>query len=175
MAASGDKLGASILPSMDEFVSQHGRRPRILVVTVGQNIWIEAARDEGVQGDGAKIMATAFADLGFDVDLSPNLGNSFVDSKEIVRQSIENDVHAVGLSIQIAAGDDDYNVLSWVSELITELKAQEADDILVVTGGDILDVDYKALELAGVTVSLRSNTQMLLAAKQLLAAIVRDF
>lgn len=178
MAASANKPGESILPSIDEFMNQQGRRPRILVVPVNIGLQAENSQDPGAQGNGAKIIATAFADLGFDVDLSPNCrngwGNGCGNSKEIVHQAIENDVHVISLSIQIAAGADDYNVLPCVSELITELKTQDADDILVVTSGDILDEDHKAIEQIGVAVSLRPDTQMLVAVKQLLAAIVSD-
>ncbi len=187
LATKGDRSGVSILQLMDEFVNQQGRRPRILVVAVGQDIQAESSRDVGVQSSGAKIIATAFADLGFDVDLSPTCA----DSKEIVRQAIENDVHLVALSIHVATGtgigaengegandkgtdDESANVLSRVSELIAEFKTQDAEDILVVTGGDLSDADHKALEQIGVTLSLRPDTQMLLAANQLLVAIVSN-
>lgn len=174
MAASAEQPGESILPSIDEFMSQQGRRPRILVVPVKIGLQAEKLQNSGGQDNGAKIIATAFADLGFDVDLSPNCRDGCGNSKEIVRQAIENDVHVIDLSIQIAAGAGDHNVLSCVSELIAELQTQDADDIRVITSGDILGEDHQALEQVGVSISLTPEMQMLVVAKRLLAAIVSD-
>lgn len=178
MAASADKIGESILPLMDCFMSQQGRRPRILVVSVELGLQVDNSEDYGAQNGGAKIIATAFADLGFDADISPRcggwVGDSCTDSNGIVRQAIENDVHVICLSIQIVADSGEYNVLSCVSELIRELKTQDADEILVIMSGDILDEDLKAIEQLGVLISLRPDMQMLPAAKKVLKAIARD-
>jgi methylmalonyl-CoA mutase len=112
------------------FEQKHGRRPRMLVAKMGQD-----GHDRG-----AKVIATAFADVGFDIDLSP----LFSTPAEVAKQAIENDVHVVGVSSQ-AAGHK-----TLVPELIAELRHQGADDIIVVAGGVIPRQDYDFLFEAGV-------------------------
>lgn len=114
-----------------DFETNNGRRPRILVAKMGQD-----GHDRG-----AKVVATAFADAGFDVDLAP----LFSTPEEVARQAIENDVHAVGVS-SLAAGHK-----TLVPDLIEELSKQGASDIKVFVGGVIPKQDYKFLEEKGVS------------------------
>lgn len=146
-----DQNWMNIASDIDAFVVQHGRRPRMLVCKMGQD-----GHDRG-----AKVIATAFADVGFDIDLSP----MFSTPQEVARQAIENDVHVIGVSSQ-AAGHK-----TLVPELFAELKAQEADDILVVVGGVIPKTDYDFLKSAGVVGIFGPGTQIPAAAKDVLAAI----
>lgn len=118
------------LRDIENFVKEHGRRPRILVGKMGQD-----GHDRG-----AKVIATAFADLGFDVDIGP----LFQTPSEVAKQAVENDVHIVGISSQAGAHK------ALVPELINELKKMGAGDIMVVVGGIIPQQDYAALEKAGV-------------------------
>jgi methylmalonyl-CoA mutase len=113
----------------DAFLEKHGRRPRILVAKMGQD-----GHDRG-----QKVIATAFADLGFDVDIGP----LFQTPEETARQAAENDVHIVGAS-SLAAGH-----LTLVPELKAALAALGRDDIMVVVGGVIPPQDYDALHAAG--------------------------
>lgn len=113
-----------------EFALQEGRNPRIMIAKMGQD-----GHDRG-----AKVIATAFADLGFDVDIAP----LFQTPQEVARQAIENDVHVVGAS-SLAAGHK-----TLVPELIQELRAAGREDILVVAGGVIPQQDYDFLFKAGV-------------------------
>jgi methylmalonyl-CoA mutase len=133
------------------FEKSHGRRPRMLVCKMGQD-----GHDRG-----AKVIATAFADLGFDIDLSP----MFSTPEEVARQAIENDVHVIGASSQ-AAGHK-----TLVPELIQELKKQGADDIIVVAGGVIPKKDYEYLYNRGVKCVFGPGTKIPPAAKQVLQAI----
>lgn len=110
---------------------------------------------------GAKVIATAFADLGFDIDLSP----MFSTPEEVARQAVENDVHVVGVSSQ-AAGHK-----TLVPQLISELKRQDAEDILVVVGGVIPKGDYAFLEEAGVKGIFGPGTNIPKAASKVLKAI----
>ena len=130
-ADKGDgNVGAdAVRERSDAFMSTHGRRPRILVAKMGQD-----GHDRG-----QKVIATAFADLGFDVDIGP----LFQTPEETARQAIENDVHVVGAS-SLAAGH-----LTLVPRLREALKAHGREDILVVVGGVIPPQDYEALEAAG--------------------------
>jgi methylmalonyl-CoA mutase cobalamin-binding domain/chain len=112
-AEGWDKLKAEIAA----FAEQQGRRPRVMIAKLGQD-----GHDRG-----AKVVATAFADLGFDVDMGP----LFQTPEECARQAIENDVHAVGVST-LAAGHK-----TLVPAIIAELKPQGADDIIVFVGGVI--------------------------------------
>jgi methylmalonyl-CoA mutase len=130
-AYANDEEFASIKHEIDEFAEREGRRPRILVAKLGQD-----GHDRG-----AKVIATAFADLGFDVDI----GALFQTPEEAAREAIENDVHVVGVSTQ-AAGHK-----TLVPELIEQLKAQGDGDIVVVCGGVIPVADYPFLEQAGVS------------------------
>jgi methylmalonyl-CoA mutase len=112
------------------FAQDQGRRPRVMIAKLGQD-----GHDRG-----AKVVATAFADLGFDVDMGP----LFQTPEECARQAIENDVHAVGVST-LAAGHK-----TLVPEIISALKKQGADDIIVFVGGVIPRQDYDFLYGAGV-------------------------
>jgi len=149
-----DQEWMDISADIESFVLQHGRRPRMLVCKMGQD-----GHDRG-----AKVIATAFADVGFDIDLSP----MFSTPEEVARQAIENDVHAVGVSSQ-AAGHK-----TLVPQLISELSAQGAEDIIVVCGGVIPKGDYEFLKDAGVKGIFGPGTQIPLAAKAVLAAIKRS-
>ena len=121
-AYEGDEDYARIHDAVEEFAKREGRRPRLLVVKLGQD-----GHDRG-----AKVIATAFADLGFDVDVGP----LFQTPEEAARDAVENDVHVVGVSSQ-AAGHK-----TLVPELIAQLQKQGADDVLVVVGGVIPAQDY---------------------------------
>ncbi len=112
------------------FAESAGRRPRVMIAKLGQD-----GHDRG-----AKVVATAFADLGFDVDIGP----LFQTPEECARQAIENDVHAVGVST-LAAGHK-----TLVPAIIAELRAQGADDIIVFVGGVVPAQDYEFLYQAGV-------------------------
>jgi methylmalonyl-CoA mutase len=110
---------------------------------------------------GAKVIATAFADVGFDIDLSP----MFSTPAEVAKQAIENDVHVVGVSSQ-AAGHK-----TLIPKLIEELKAQGADDIIVIAGGVIPRQDYDFLKKAGVKAIFGPGTSIPLAARDVLDTI----
>ena len=130
-AYEGDEGFARIRADIEAFAREEGRRPRMLVVKLGQD-----GHDRG-----ARIIATAFADLGFDVDVGP----LFQTPEEAARQAIENDVHVVGVSSQ-AAGHK-----TLVPALVEALRALDATDIAVVCGGVIPPQDYAMLRSAGVS------------------------
>ena len=146
-----DEDWQSIKSDIESFESTHGRRPRMLVCKMGQD-----GHDRG-----AKVIATAFADVGFDIDLSP----MFSTPEEVAKQAIENDVHVVGVSSQ-AAGHK-----TLVPALIEELKKQGADDIVVVAGGVIPKQDYDYLWNAGVKGIFGPGTKIPVSARQVLDAI----
>ncbi len=150
-AYQNDENWQGISADIDQFVEQHGRRPRMLVAKMGQD-----GHDRG-----AKVIATAFADVGFDIDLSP----MFSTPSEVAKQAIENDVHVVGCSSQ-AAGHK-----TLVPELIEELRKQGADDIIVVAGGVIPKQDYDFLYERGVAAIFGPGTQIPLAARGVLDEI----
>ncbi|HEY8877142.1 MAG TPA: methylmalonyl-CoA mutase [Roseateles sp.] len=133
------------------FADDHGRRPRVMIAKLGQD-----GHDRG-----AKVVATAFADLGFDVDIGP----LFQTPEECARQAIENDVHAVGVST-LAAGHK-----TLVPAIIDELKKQGADDIIVFVGGVIPAQDYDFLYDAGVKGVYGPGTPIPASAKGVLEAI----
>ena len=139
---------AALQAEIDAFAEAEGRRPRILVAKMGQD-----GHDRG-----AKVIATGFADLGFDVDVSP----LFQTPEEAARQAVENDVHIVGVSSQ-AAGHK-----TLIPQLIAALKAEGADDILVIAGGVIPQQDYQALYDAGVVGIFGPGTPILSAARDTL-------
>jgi methylmalonyl-CoA mutase len=143
-----DDSWLSISDDIEHFVSLHGRRPRMLVSKMGQD-----GHDRG-----AKVIATAFADVGFDIDLSP----LFSTPDEVAKQAIENDVHIVGVSSQ-AAGHK-----TLVPALIQSLKNQGADDILVIVGGVIPQQDYEFLYEAGVKGIFGPGTSIPIAAREVL-------
>ncbi|MDO9093262.1 MAG: methylmalonyl-CoA mutase [Rubrivivax sp.] len=148
-AEGWDKLKAEIA----EFGEQQGRRPRVMIAKLGQD-----GHDRG-----AKVVATAFADLGFDVDIGP----LFQTPEECARQAIENDVHAVGVST-LAAGHK-----TLVPAIIDALKQQGADDIIVFVGGVIPAQDYGFLYDAGVKGIYGPGTAIPVSAKDVLEQIRR--
>jgi methylmalonyl-CoA mutase len=150
-AYEGDAGYARIQGDVAAFAEAEGRRPRILVVKLGQD-----GHDRG-----AKVIATAFADIGFDVDVGP----LFQTPEEAARQAIENDVHVVGVSTQ-AAGHK-----TLVPELVAELRRQGADDVLVVCGGVIPPQDYPFLKAAGVAAVYGPGTNIPAAAAEILALL----
>jgi methylmalonyl-CoA mutase len=150
-AYEGDQDFMDIQQNVEKFASEQGRRPRILVVKLGQD-----GHDRG-----AKVIATAFADIGFDVDIGP----LFQTPAEAARHAIENDVHVVGISSQ-AAGHK-----TLVPQLIEELKNQGADDIVVVCGGVIPPKDYAELQAAGVAAVYGPGTNIPEAAGEVLDII----
>jgi methylmalonyl-CoA mutase len=152
-AYAGDTGFARIQAEVRSFAEEEGRRPRMLVVKLGQD-----GHDRG-----AKIIASAFADIGFDVDVGP----LFQTPEEAARQAIENDVHVIGVSSQ-AAGHK-----TLVPQLIAALKAAKADDILVVCGGVIPPQDYEFLQAAGVAAIYGPGTNIPLAASEILRLIRR--
>ena len=148
-AEGWDKLKGEIAAFADE----QGRRPRVMIAKLGQD-----GHDRG-----AKVVATAFADLGFDVDI----GSLFQTPEECARQAIENDVHAVGVST-LAAGHK-----TLVPAIINELKKQGADDIIVFVGGVIPRQDYDYLYEAGVKGIYGPGTPIPASAKDVLEQIKR--
>ena len=146
-AEGWDKLKAEIAA----FGDANGRRPRVMIAKLGQD-----GHDRG-----AKVVATAFADLGYDVDMGP----LFQTPEECARQAIENDVHAVGVST-LAAGHK-----TLVPAIIQSLKAQGADDIIVFVGGVIPQQDYGFLYDAGVKGIYGPGTPIPVSAKDVLEQI----
>jgi len=147
----GDEGFEKIRADVVEFANQEGRRPRMLVVKMGQD-----GHDRG-----AKVIATAFADIGFDVDVGP----LFQTPEEAAREAVENDVHVIGVSSQ-AAGHK-----TLVPALIDELRKQGADDILVVCGGVIPHQDYDFLFEKGVAAVYGPGTNIPAAAAEVMAII----
>jgi len=133
------------------FGQEQGRRPRVMIAKLGQD-----GHDRG-----AKVVATAFADLGYDVDIGP----LFQTPAECARQAIENDVHAVGVST-LAAGHK-----TLVPAIVDELKKQGGDDIIVFVGGVIPQQDYDFLYAAGVKGIYGPGTPIPVSAKDVLEQI----
>ena len=151
-AAYADDGGfQKIVADVAAFAVEEGRRPRMLVAKMGQD-----GHDRG-----AKVIATAFADIGFDVDVAP----LFQTPAEVARDAVENDVHVVGVSSQ-AAGHK-----TLVPELITELRAAGAGDVLVVCGGVIPAKDYDFLRQAGVSGIYGPGTNIPSAAAEILGLL----
>jgi methylmalonyl-CoA mutase len=150
-AYENDAEFQAIRKDVDAFAQDEGRRPRLLVCKLGQD-----GHDRG-----AKVIATGFADLGFDVDIGP----LFQTPEEAVREAIENDVHAIGISSQ-AAGHK-----TLVPQVIEGLKAQGASDIIVICGGVIPPQDYDMLLDAGVSAIFGPGTNIVEAAREVLAKI----
>ncbi|MFT7123193.1 MAG: methylmalonyl-CoA mutase [Parasphingorhabdus sp.] len=150
-AYKGDEGFMNIKKKVEAFADDHGRRPRMLVVKMGQD-----GHDRG-----AKVIATAFADLGFDVDVGP----MFQTPEEAAQQAIENDVHVVGVSSQ-AAGHK-----TLVPQLIKSLRAQGAEDIITICGGVIPPKDYEQLRADGVAAIFGPGTNIPEAAEDVLAII----
>jgi methylmalonyl-CoA mutase len=135
----------------DDFAKSEGRRPRILVAKMGQD-----GHDRG-----AKVIATAFADLGFDVDLGP----LFQTPEEVARMAVENDVHVLGVST-LAGGH-----MTLVPEVIQELKRLGRQDILVVVGGVIPPQDFEALRKAGAAGVFGPGSRIPVSAQEILHAL----
>lgn len=150
-AFAADEVWNGIARDIEVFVERHGRRPRMLVCKMGQD-----GHDRG-----AKVVATAFADVGFDVDLSP----LFSTPAEVARQALENDVHVVGAS-SLAAGHK-----TLIPQLIEELARLGAGDIVVIAGGVIPERDYPALREAGVRCIFGPGTPIPEAARDVLDAV----
>ncbi|MET0383839.1 MAG: methylmalonyl-CoA mutase [Burkholderiaceae bacterium] len=146
---------ANLQREIDGFAAAQGRRPRVMIAKLGQD-----GHDRG-----AKVVATAFADLGFDVDMGP----LFQTAQECARHAIENDVHAVGVST-LAAGHK-----TLVPAIIEALKEQGADDIIVFVGGVIPRRDYDFLYDAGVAGIYGPGTPIPASAKDVLEHIRKRF
>ena len=150
-AYEGDEAFADVQKSVEEFAATEGRRPRMLVVKMGQD-----GHDRG-----AKVIATAFADIGFDVDVGP----LFQTPDEAVQDAIDNDVHAIGISSQ-AAGHK-----TLAPQLVDALRENNAEDIIVVCGGIIPKQDHEFLESKGVKAIFGPGTNIPDAAGNILRLI----
>ena len=150
-AYDGDEGFAQIQTSVEKFAEDEGRRPRMLVVKMGQD-----GHDRG-----AKVIATAFADIGFDVDVGP----LFQTPAEAAQDAVDNDVHVVGISSQ-AAGHK-----TLAPQLIDALREKDADDIIVICGGVIPQQDYDFLKGAGVKAIFGPGTNIPDAAQDILHLI----
>ena len=150
-AYEGDEAFAQIQKDVETFAEEEGRRPRMLVVKMGQD-----GHDRG-----AKVIATAFADIGFDVDVGP----LFQTPEEAAQDAIDNDVHVVGISSQ-AAGHK-----TLAPKLIEALAAKGAEDIIVICGGVIPQQDYDFLKKAGVKAIFGPGTNIPEAAKDILELV----
>ena len=150
-AYDGDAGFAAIQKDVEDFAAEEGRRPRMLVVKMGQD-----GHDRG-----AKVIATAFADIGFDVDVGP----LFQTPEEAAQDAIDNDVHVIGISSQ-AAGHK-----TLAPKLIRALEDAGAGDILVICGGVIPQQDYKFLTDAGVKAIFGPGTNIPKAAADILTLI----
>ena len=150
-----DKEYLKALDLTKEFEKIVGRRPRILVSKMGQD-----GHDRG-----AKVVATSFADIGFDVDIGP----LFQTPAEVAKIAIENDVHIVGVS-SLAAGH-----LSLIPDLITELKKLKREDIMIIVGGVVPKDDYATLFEMGVAAIFGPGTVITKAAQQILKIMIKGF
>ncbi|WP_417807377.1 methylmalonyl-CoA mutase [Thioclava sp.] len=153
-AYDGDEGFAQIQKDVEAFAEEEGRRPRMLVVKMGQD-----GHDRG-----AKVIATAFADIGFDVDVGP----LFQTPDEAAQDAIDNDVHVVGISSQ-AAGHK-----TLAPKLIEALRAKGAGDIIVICGGVIPQQDYDFLKKAGVKAIFGPGTNIPLAAREILDIVRKN-
>ncbi len=152
-AYDGDEAFDRIQAETARFAREEGRRPRMLVVKLGQD-----GHDRG-----AKVIATAFADIGFDVDLGP----LFQTPAEAARQAVENDVHVIGVSTQAGA----HRTL--VPELVGALKAEDGEGILVICGGVIPPQDHDELHTAGVAAVFGPGTNIPAAATEIIGLIAK--
>ncbi len=150
-AYANDEEFTNIRSDVAAFARREGRGPRLLVVKLGQD-----GHDRG-----AKVIATAFADIGFDVDI----GALFQTPEEAAREAVENDVHVVGVS-SLAAGHK-----TLVPELLAALKAQGAEDVLVICGGVIPPKDYDYLKKAGVAAIYGPGSHIPKAAAEIMSLI----
>jgi methylmalonyl-CoA mutase len=145
---------AAVRNEVDDFEREFGRRPRILIAKLGQD-----GHDRG-----AKVIATSFADIGFDVDIGP----LFATPDEAARQAADNDVHVVGVSSQ-AAGHK-----TLIPQLIQALANEDAQEIIVIAGGVIPPKDYDFLTQAGVKAIFGPGTHILHAARDVVRAIAQQ-
>ncbi|MCF0070837.1 methylmalonyl-CoA mutase [Dyadobacter sp. CY261] len=152
--AMGDENFRKARQMSDAFARMEGRRPRIIVAKMGQD-----GHDRG-----AKVIATSFADLGFDVDIAP----LFQTPKEVALQAIENDVHVIGAS-SLAAGHK-----TLIPELIQELNKLGRSDMMVIVGGVIPQQDYQFLYEAGVKGIFGPGTVIPIAAQEILAQLMEE-
>jgi methylmalonyl-CoA mutase len=152
MKKAGELEGVRLLS--DQFATLEGRRARILIAKMGQD-----GHDRG-----AKVIATGFADLGFDVDIGP----LFQTPEEVAKQAIENDVHVVGIS-SLAGGHK-----TLIPQLVAALKSAGRPDLLVVIGGVIPQQDYDFLSQAGVTGIFGPGTPVTVAAKTVLEMLLQQ-
>ena len=143
----------TVQQDVEEFARTEGRRPRMLVCKLGQD-----GHDRG-----AKAIATAFADIGFDVDIGP----LFQTPEEAVREAIENDVHVIGISSQ-AAGHK-----TLVPQVIEGLKQEGADDVIVICGGVIPPQDYDEMLGFGVSAIYGPGSNILQSAREVLEVILK--
>ena len=150
-AYEGDEGFAKIQKDVENFAEAEGRRPRMLVIKMGQD-----GHDRG-----AKVIATAFADIGFDVDVGP----LFQTPEEAAQDAVDNDVHVVGISSQ-AAGHK-----TLAPKLVEALKAQDAEEIIVICGGVIPQQDYDFLYQNGVKAIFGPGTNIPEAAANILELI----
>jgi methylmalonyl-CoA mutase len=141
----------SVKAAIDNFAEQQGRRPRVMIAKLGQD-----GHDRG-----SKVVATAFADLGFDIDIGP----LFQTPEECARQAIENDVHAIGVST-LAAGHK-----TLVPAIIAELKKQGGEEIVVFVGGVVPRQDYEFLYATGVKGIFGPGTPIPTSAREVLEQI----
>ena len=153
-AYEGDEGFAAIQKDVENFAEEEGRRPRMLVVKMGQD-----GHDRG-----AKVIATAFADIGFDVDVGP----LFQTPAEAAQDAIDNDVHVVGISSQ-AAGHK-----TLAPKLVEALKDAGAGEIIVICGGVIPQQDYDFLYKSGVKAIFGPGTNIPEAAKDILTLIRKE-
>ncbi|MGH7884188.1 MAG: methylmalonyl-CoA mutase [Thermodesulfobacteriota bacterium] len=152
---SKDKEFIKAREMADEFSNFEGRRPRILVAKIGQD-----GHDRG-----AKVIATSFADLGFDVDIGP----LFQTPEEAAKQAVENDVHIIGVS-SLAAGHK-----TLIPKLAKQLKKYGRDDIIIVAGGVIPKKDYEFLYKSGVSEIFGPGTVISVAAQKILKPLIESY
>ena len=150
--SQGDEQYQKACKMADEFAALEGRRPRIMIAKMGQD-----GHDRG-----AKVVATGYADIGFDVDMGP----LFQTPAEAARQAVENDVHVLGVS-SLAAGHK-----TLVPQVIEELKKLGRDDIMVIVGGVIPSQDYDFLYNAGAVAIFGPGTKIPAAAIQMLEILI---
>ena len=150
-----DKKYIKALSLAKKFETIVGRRPRIMVSKMGQD-----GHDRG-----AKVVATSFADIGFDVDIGP----LFQTAKEVAKSAVENDVHIIGVS-SLAAGH-----LTLVPELLKELKILNREDIMIIIGGVIPKNDYKVLFKMGVAAVFGPGTVISEAAQEIIQIMINGF
>jgi methylmalonyl-CoA mutase len=153
--AMDDKVFAEARELCDKFAKLEGRQPRIMIAKMGQD-----GHDRG-----AKVVATGYADIGFDVDIGP----LFQTPAEAAKQAVENDVHILGVS-SLAAGHK-----TLVPQVMAELKKLGREDIMVICGGVIPSQDYQYLYDEGVAAIFGPGTSVALAGKQIIELLLQKF